>query len=110
MNEAPSRLALDDCLEALRDAAKTYRVFLERSDLSFGLYAPTAPDTQSPHDRDELYIVTSGSGSFERAGEEIAFTTGDALFVPARMAHRFKSFGADFSCWVIFFGPKSGAA
>jgi mannose-6-phosphate isomerase-like protein (cupin superfamily) len=110
MAEAPSRLALDDCREALRQVAKTYRVFLERGDFSFGLYVPQPPDTQTPHAQDELYIVTSGSGSFWRDGEEIGFAAGDALFVPGLMPHRFESFSPDFSCWVVFFGPKAATA
>ena len=103
----PSKVAFGDCLGALRDAAKTYRVFFERGDLSLGLYAPSPPDTQTPHERDELYIVTSGNGRFTRAEELITFAAGDALFVPAHMPHRFEKFSPDFSCWVIFFGPKT---
>ena len=68
-------------------------------------YAPKGVDEQVPHDRDELYVVISGSGSFKRAGESIAFAPGDVLYVGAHEEHRFVDFTADFATWVIFYGP-----
>jgi len=72
------------------------------------LYAPAGADPQQPHDRDEVYFVVSGSGDFVLDGERHVFATGDALFVPARAAHRFENFTQDFSAWVVFYGPVGG--
>jgi len=72
------------------------------------LYAPVAIDPQSPHDRDEVYFVISGSGEFVVAGERSRFKTGDALFVAAGVEHRFENFTADFTTWVVFYGPVGG--
>jgi mannose-6-phosphate isomerase-like protein (cupin superfamily) len=72
------------------------------------LYAPARTDPQSPHDRDEVYFVVSGSGDFMLAGERTRFRAGDALFVPAHAEHRFENFTPDFATWVIFFGPVGG--
>jgi len=77
--------------------------------VSIELYAPQGSDTQSPHTRDELYIIASGSGTFRRADRVCDFKTGDLLFVPAHEEHRFESFSDDFRTWVIFFGPAGGA-
>ena len=72
------------------------------------LYAPREIDSQSPHDRDEVYFVISGSGEFIVAGERSVFASGDALFVPAGIEHRFENFSAEFAVWVVFYGPKGG--
>ena len=69
------------------------------------LYAPIDVDPQQPHDRDEVYFVISGSGDFVLNRQREAFAAGDALFVPARAAHRFENFTRDFSAWVVFYGP-----
>ena len=69
-------------------------------------YAPKGVDSQVPHDQDELYVVISGTGSFERERETVAFGPGDVLFAAAHEAHRFRDFSADFQTWVVFYGPK----
>jgi hypothetical protein len=35
---------------------------------------------------------------------------GDALFVGSGIEHRFENFSADFSCWVVFWGPAGGGS
>lgn len=79
-----------------------------RGSLVVELYAPDAVDPQKPHTRDEVYFVVSGSGEFVVAGERTHFVAGDALFVAAGVEHRFENFSADFSTWVVFYGPEGG--
>lgn len=76
--------------------------------LELRYYAPRGADPQTPHDRDELYLVASGSGTFVRDGERVPFAAGDVLFVPARAEHRFEGFTDDFATWVMFYGPLGG--
>lgn len=85
-----------------------YAVLLEHGTLELGLYAPKKSDPQTPHTRDELYVVMRGSGWFRNGGERIAFGPGDALFVPARREHRFEEFTDDLAVWVVFHGPEGG--
>ncbi len=73
-------------------------------------YAPKGRDDQTPHDQDEVYFIASGTGSFVREGERVAFGPGDMLFVAAGEEHRFEDFSADFGTWVVFYGPKGGEA
>ena len=61
-----------------------------------------------PHDKDEVYVVVSGSGWFRCGDQRVPFNPGDALFVPAHEMHRFEDFTADFATWVIFYGPTGG--
>lgn len=79
-----------------------------RGSIVVELYSPAGTDPQTPHDRDEVYFVVSGSGDFVLAQERIRFAAGDALFVPAHAEHRFENFSADFVTWVVFYGPIGG--
>ena len=65
-------------------------------------------DLQQPHDRDECYFVTDGTGLFEMGNETVSFAKGDFIFLPAGMPHRFRDFGHSMTCWVMFYGPEGG--
>ena len=75
----------------------------QRGTLEVELYAPRGNDPQTPHTRDELYVVVSGSGEFSCDGKREPFAPGDLLFVPATVEHRFLNFSADLVVWVVFF-------
>ena len=68
------------------------------------LYAPRGTDPQTPHSRDEVYVVAAGRGRFVHGDKEVAFGPGDLLWVPAGAVHRFKDFTDDLAVWVVFFG------
>jgi mannose-6-phosphate isomerase-like protein (cupin superfamily) len=72
------------------------------------VYAPRGRDPQTPHSRDELYFVVSGSGQFVNGPDRHPFGPGDALFVPAGVEHRFEEFTDDLAVWVVFYGPEGG--
>src|SRR5437763_10813031 len=55
-------------------------------------YAPKEIDQQTPHTRDELYVVIQGSGSFICGDQRYPFGVSDVLFVPAGVVHRFEDF------------------
>ena len=85
---------------------------------------PAGIDAQIPHDRDELYVIVSGTGVFIRSEDSLAFgddsslalrgdervavQPGDTLFVPAGTEHRFEAMSPDFGAWMIFYGPEGG--
>jgi mannose-6-phosphate isomerase-like protein (cupin superfamily) len=71
-------------------------------------YAPRGQDRQTPHTRDEVYVVIRGTGLFVNGAERHPFGPGDVLFVPAGVAHRFEDFTDDFAVWVVFYGPEGG--
>jgi len=87
---------------------KAYGVLLEHGTLELGYYKPDGVDSQDPHDRDEVYIVQSGSGYFVVENDRQPFQASDALFVPAFVVHRFEDFTDNFAAWVIFYGPQGG--
>lgn len=78
--------------------------------MSVELYAPVGTDPQSPHTKDELYFIHSGSGIISIGEDQHPFDAGMCFFVPAGMAHRFVSFSSDFSTWVVFWGVEGGEA
>ncbi len=105
------------------DPGRGTALLLAHGTMELRWFAPKANDLQTPHDRDELYVIASGTGIFMRAiesspfddqalplqGEDrVPFGPGDALFVPAGTVHRFEDFSADFATWVVFYGPEGG--
>ncbi|MBX9605911.1 MAG: hypothetical protein K2Y51_06780 [Gammaproteobacteria bacterium] len=56
---------------------------LDSGDVELRYYAPRGVDTQTPHERDELYFVIAGRGIFQRADESLPFAPGDVLFAAA---------------------------
>jgi len=103
-----TRIAALDAAARIAALPLPFDVLFERGDLSVEFYAPRGVDLQEPHDRDEIYIVATGSGTFVRSGERVPFASGDFLFVAAGEEHRFEDFGDDFGTWVFFFGPVGG--
>ena len=110
--ENKTRIALEKArqlLEKKREDTPFVKLFTHHS-LSVELYQPVGHDGQSPHRRDEVYVVVSGRGIFFCDGERVPFEVGDFLFVPAGIEHRFETFTPDFCTWVIFYGPDEGEA
>lgn len=99
------RIKAEDAM-ALADNSSRYARLLDHAQGDIGFYRPVGTDPQKPHQRDEAYIVHSGTGTFVCAGERCAFAPGDVLYVPAGAEHRFEEFSADFTTWVVFFGPR----
>ena len=97
--------------EAQKELSKVDRPFVElwhHGSLTVEIYKPEKIDLQNPHDRDEIYVVISGEGTYYLEGQRTAFQAGDFLFAPAGAEHRFENFSENFSTWVFFYGPKGG--
>ena len=91
------------------DGERFAKVFGQGS-VEVEIYAPRGADPQTPHTRDELYVVVSGSGEFVNGPERHHFGPGDVLFVPASVEHRFEDFTDNLVVWVVFYGPEGGEA
>jgi mannose-6-phosphate isomerase-like protein (cupin superfamily) len=61
-------------------------------------------DDQTPHRRDEVYVLVRGEGEFVNGLIRHRFGPGDILFVPAGVEHRFEGFTDDLAVWVVFYG------
>jgi len=104
--ESDIQVTLADAFSKLSPEKLFETVFERPDEISVELYAPRGVDRQTPHERDEIYIVATGTGTFSRGRELVSFGPGDLLYVPAHVPHRFETFSDDFKVWVIFYGPK----
>jgi mannose-6-phosphate isomerase-like protein (cupin superfamily) len=82
---------------------KPFVELLKNGSMSVEYFAPKNIDTQQPHSQDEIYVIVSGTSLFCRNSETISCKTGDIIFVPKGMEHRFINFSNDFATWVIFY-------
>ncbi len=76
--------------------------------LDVRLYAPVGSDRQTPHERDEAYVVARGSAEFVDGAGRRAIAPGSFVFVAAGETHRFEAMSEDFAVWVVFYGPPGG--
>ena len=104
------KLSPEEGLKKLADSGRLFTELFHHGSLSVEVYRPIDQDLQTPHDRDEIYIIISGYGDFISDGQQYSFGEGDFFFVQAGVEHHFENFSEDFSTWVIFFGPKGGEA
>ena len=72
------------------------------------MYQPQGTDPQTPHDRDEVYLVARGAGVFFDGAQRHEVQPDSFIFVAAGQPHRFEDFSADFAVWVCFYGPIGG--
>lgn len=110
MSTNQRELTAEKALQTLANSAKPFLSLLEHGSLVVEIYKPDKVDHQTPHTRDEVYVVISGTGWFVNGDSRHRFEPGQLLFVPAGVVHRFEDFTDDFSTWVIFYGPEGGEA
>ncbi|HEX8493161.1 MAG TPA: cupin domain-containing protein [Pyrinomonadaceae bacterium] len=109
INEHTHRVTLSDALSRLPGPeGKRFAEVFQHGSLQVEIYAPRGRDPQTPHTRDEVYIVMQGSGEFVNGVHRHSFAVGDFLFVPAGIPHRFENFTDELVVWVIFYGPEGG--
>lgn len=90
---------------------KSKSVFIElfkHGSLVVEYYKPDKVDNQQPHNRDEIYVIASGTGTYFNGTKRLKFKPGDFIFVAAGVDHRFEKFTKDFATWVFFYGPVGG--
>ena len=95
---------------SMADAGRPWTALFSNATLSIGRYRlkKGAKDGQSPHAQDEVYYVVAGKAKFTAAGETRAVGAGDAIFVAARVPHRFSAIEADLDLMVFFSKAKKG--
>jgi len=101
----PTRLTPADLTAAPLTPGRLSKLAFDTGEIELRYYAPQGVDHQTPHTRDELYFVVSGSGMFVREAQRVPFGPGEVLFAAAGEVHRFVEFSPDFAAWVLFYGP-----
>ena len=100
--------SIEQAAELLRESKNLFTTVLKHGTLVVEFYKPEKTDHQKPDDRDEIYVVASGTGTYFNGSNRWKFKAGHFLFVPAGVEHRFENFSDDFSTWVFFYGPVGG--
>jgi mannose-6-phosphate isomerase-like protein (cupin superfamily) len=95
--------AIREVLQRLAAGNGGYEIVHRSPGLELGVYVLVAPepDTQQPHEDDEVYVVLEGRGTLEVGGQVFPVSEGDALFVEAGADHRFSGYES-LSVLVIF--------
>ena len=108
-NDECSKINLSDALSRLPGPQNEDSVSLfEHGSLVVKLYAPRPMDSQTPHSRDEIYVIARGGSEFVCGGARHPCAANDMLFAAAGVEHRFENFTDDFAVWVFFYGPEGG--
>jgi mannose-6-phosphate isomerase-like protein (cupin superfamily) len=102
------RLTINNALNSLKNHDQPFKELFSHGSLTVEIYKPDKVDHQTPHTRDEVYVIASGSGIFINGDTKKPYETGEVLFVPAGVEHRFVDFSDDFSTWVFFYGAEGG--
>jgi len=102
------RLTIENARKALKRREALFEKVFQHGSLEVEYYKPEIQDYQSPHTRDEIYVIASGSGIFVNGESREPYEVGEVLFVPAGVEHRFEEFTEDFATWVFFYGPEGG--
>ncbi len=104
-----AHIAADTAAARLDEAPEVRSVPLFRHGaLLVKFYAPRGADKQTPHTRDEIYVVARGTGVFYDGTARRRCAPGDLLFAASGVVHRFEEFSDDFGVWVMFYGPEGG--
>lgn len=107
MNSLPFKVGLEEAKAQLGlETIQRFTVVMKHNSMSVEYYAPKLKDLQTPHTQDELYVIIAGHAVFIRGDEKVNCISGDVLFVPAGVKHKFENFTEDFATWVIFYGPE----
>jgi len=105
-----TRFTVQETLKKIaEDNKERYKAILENENIEIGLYAPFEDDLQSPHKKDEIYIVVKGEGTFFNDGKSVVFGQGDLFLVSAGAEHRFENFSDDLVVWYIIHGTEKDA-
>ena len=78
-----------------------------KGDFELEFFAPRGKDYQTPHEKDEFYIIASGSAILFKDGERISCSVGDALFVEASVEYHFENISEGVASRVFFYFASS---
>jgi mannose-6-phosphate isomerase-like protein (cupin superfamily) len=105
LDATPPPVSLAAALALPRTPGRSAEVFVD-GDLELRFAARPTKGPQVPRPRDEIYIVAAGTARYRVEDRVTEVGPGDLLFCAARVAHGFEDNSADFSVWVVFYGPR----
>jgi mannose-6-phosphate isomerase-like protein (cupin superfamily) len=91
-----------------RESDSPWLEFLNLPSLSMGVYHIPAGtndrESHDPHDRDEIYVGSTGKGQLTAGGKEFDVEAGVIVYVKAGVEHHFHDVADDLTVLVFFAG------
>lgn len=96
--------AADELAAQQRADGRAYSSFARSGSLEAGLYLlqTGAEDRQTPHARDEIYVVLDGTATLTVGDSRVDMAAGSAIFVRAGTDHHLEAVDGDVSVVVVF--------
>jgi mannose-6-phosphate isomerase-like protein (cupin superfamily) len=104
MDRAPAPISLAAARKLPWKPGRSAEAFVD-GDLEIRFTPKPSRGLQTPHQRDEVYVVAAGTGHYRVDDKVTPVGAGDLCFAAAHVAHGFEDFSDDFALWVIFYGP-----
>jgi mannose-6-phosphate isomerase-like protein (cupin superfamily) len=99
-------VTLLEALSQVQDPqSRRFAEILKQGNLFVERFSPYA-EPLAPHTCDVAYMVVQGTGVFILGEKRVNFETGDFLFTPAGMTHRFDRLSEDVVVWLISYGKN----
>src|SRR6185369_576962 len=99
-------ITLLEALSKVQDPqSRRFAEILKQGNLSVERFSAYR-ELEKPHARDVAYMVVQGTGVFICGERRVNFETGDFLFTPAGMTHRFDRLTEDVVVWIISYGKN----
>ena len=99
-------ITLLEALSKVQDPqSRRFAEILKQGNLSVERFSPYN-ELEKPHSRDVAYMVVQGTGVFICGEKRVNFETGDFLFTPGGMTHRFDRLSEDVVVWIISYGKN----
>ena len=104
-------IALLEALSQVPDPqSRRFAEILRQGNLSVERFSPYEAEPLRPHTRDVAYMIVQGTGGFVCGEKRNRFETGDFLFAPAGVYHRFEQISEDVAIWMISYGADNAAS
>ena len=104
MDKTPAPISLTAARGLPWKPGRSAEAFID-GDLEVRFTPRPSSGLQTPHQRDELYIIASGKGFYRCEDRVTPVSAGDLCFAAAHVPHGFENFSDDFAIWIIFYGP-----
>ncbi|HWA92825.1 MAG TPA: cupin domain-containing protein [Rhizomicrobium sp.] len=103
MDRTPPPVSLEAALALPRTPGRSTEILID-GEMEIRFAAKPSNGPQTPHVRDEFYVVARGHARYRAEDRVSAVGPGDLLFAAAHAPHGFENPSEDFCVWVMFYG------
>ena len=104
MDRTPAPVTLEQALALPRTPGRSSEILIDGA-MEIRFAAKPSNGLQTPHARDEFYVVARGHARYRVEDRVSEVGPGDLLFAAAGGPHGFEDPSEDFCVWVMFYGP-----